>query len=68
MKHENGYIDLSQMQELKTAYKIICRIPLNQYYKECDYSFEEDKDGPYLDIDMEPFNLFVKDYKEGKFS
>lgn len=68
VKKDTVYIDLSQMQELESEYKIICQIPLSEYYKECDYSFEEDEDGPYLDIDMEPFNVFVKDYEEGKFS
>ena len=68
VKHENGYIDLSQMQELDTAYKIVCQIPLSQYYGEGDYSFEEDEDGPYLSIDMEPFEVFVKDYEEGKLN
>lgn len=68
VKHENGYIDLSQMQELDTAYKIVCQIPLSKYYREGDYSFEEDEDGPYLNIDMEPFEVFVKDYEEGKLN
>lgn len=67
VKYGNGYLDLSQMQELESSYKIICQIPLSQYYKEEEYSFEEDKDGPYLNIDMQPFNVFTQDYKEGKF-
>lgn len=68
VKHENGYIDLSEMGELAPAYKVICEIPFSRYYNENDYSFEEDEDGPYLSIDMEPFNAFVKDYEEGKFN
>ena len=68
VKYENRYLDLSQMQELENSYNIICQIPLSQYYKEGDYSFEEDKDGPYLNIDMQPFNVFIQDYKEGKFN
>lgn len=67
VKYGNGYLDLSQMQELESSYKIICQIPLIQYYKEEEYSFEEDKDGPYLNIDMQSFNVFTQDYKEGKF-
>ncbi len=67
VKYGNGYLDLSQMQELESSYKIICQIPLSQYYKEEEYSFEKDKDGPYLNIDMQPFNVFTQDYKEGKF-
>ncbi len=68
VKKDTAYIDLSQMKELESEYKIICQIPFSEYYKECDYSFEEDEDGPYLEIDMEPFNVFVKDYEGGKFS
>ena len=67
VKHAEGYIDLSEMKELESVYKIVCQIPFSQYYKECDYSFKEDEDGPYLNIDMEQFELFVKDYEEGKF-
>ena len=66
VKQDDGYIDLSQMQKLETSYKIVCQIPFSRYYKECDYSFEEDEDGPYLDIDMEPFELFTKEFEEGK--
>ena len=67
VKQEDGYIDLSQMQKLETTYNIVCQIPFSEYYKECDYSFKEDENGPYLDIDMEPFELFVREYEEGKF-
>lgn len=67
VKHEDGYLDLSQMGNLENCYKIVCQVPFSQYYNESDYSFEEDEDGPYLNIDMEPFNAFVKDYEEGKF-
>lgn len=66
VKQEDGYIDLSKMKKLETSYKITCQIPLSKYYKECDYSFEEDEDGPYLNIDMEPLEQFSKDYQEGK--
>lgn len=68
VKHETGYIDLSKMQKLEPEYQIVCQVPLKKYYKESDYSFEEDKDGPYFNIHMEPFKLFVKDYERGKFN
>ena len=68
VKHETGYWDLSIMERLDPVYTIICQIPMNKYYRESDYSFEEDEDGPYLSIDMEPFNDFVKDYQQGKLN
>jgi len=68
VKTEEGYIDLSQMQKLEPEYKIICQTPLSEYYKEGEYSFEEDEDGPYLEIDMEPLEVFGKDFEEGKFN
>lgn len=64
VKQEDGYIDLSQMQKLQSEFKIVCLIPFSKYYKEDDYSFEEDEDGPYLNIDMEPFDRFTKEYEE----
>ena len=67
VKQDDGYIDLSQMQKLETSYQIVCQIPFSKYYKECDYSFEEDETGPYLNIDMEPFNIFVNAFEEGKY-
>ena len=66
-KYENGYLDLSKMEELDSTFQIVCQIPINEYYKELEYSFEEDQNGPYLNIDMEPFNDFTKDYENGKF-
>lgn len=65
-KTENGYLDLSKMEKLDSAYQIICEIPINEYYRECDFSFEEDEEGPYLNIDVEPLRKFIKDYREGK--
>lgn len=67
VKQENGYIDLSQMQKLDSSYTIVYQIPFSRYYKECDYSFEEDEDGPYLNIDMKPFELFTKEYEDRTF-
>ena len=66
VKVNGEYIDLSQMKKLDSSYKIICQVPFSNYHMECDYSFEEDEDGPYLNIDMEPFELFVKNYENGK--
>lgn len=68
LKTEEGYIDLSVMKKLESEYKVVCLIPFKKYYGENDYSFNEDEDGPYLEIDMEPFEKFFKDYEEGKFN
>ena len=66
LKTEEGYIDLSVMRKLDSEYKVICLIPFKEYYGEDDYSFNEDENGPYLEIDMEPFEKFAKDFEEGK--
>lgn len=63
VKYEDGYLDLSQMQMLEVSYEIVYQIPFSKYYKESDYSFEEDENGPYLNIDMKPFELFTKEYE-----
>ena len=69
VKYEDEYIDLYEMQKLDSSHEIVCIVPFNQYYKENDYSFEEDEnDEPYFEMDMEIFDNFVKDYEEGKFN
>ena len=68
LKYGNIYIDISQMAEFDPEYEIKCLVPLAEYYSKEDYSFDEGEDGPYLSIDMEPFEEFVKDYSEGKFN
>lgn len=67
LKHEEGYIDLSEMKELGEEYEIKCIIPLADYYEETEYSFEENEDGIYLDIDNDPFISFVEDYVNGMY-
>jgi len=68
LKTKEGYVDLSKMENLESEYKVACLIPFKKYYGKNDYSFKEDENGPYLEIDMEPFKKFVKDYEEGKFN
>lgn len=67
LKDEESYIDLTDMTEVDTAKYDIFLYPIEGYYKEDDYSFEEDAEGKtYLNMDLGPFYKFVKDYKEGK--
>lgn len=68
LNKDNRYIELGRMIPLEPEYQIICQIPFKAYYKKEEYSFEEDEDGPYLSIDMKPFEKFVKDYQEGSFN
>lgn len=68
LKTKEGYIDLSKMENLESDYKVACLIPFKEYYGENDYSFKEDENGPYLEIDTEPLEEFFKDYEEGKFN
>jgi len=69
LKKDEYYIDLSIMTELDSKYKIKCLVEFNQYYSKGEYSFEEDEGGsPYLDLELEPFQKFWKDYEEGKFN
>lgn len=64
---DNVYYDLSIMKELDSEFKIIVKTPLSKYYPNADdFSFEEDEEGPYLNIDMKSFNHFVDDYVNGK--
>lgn len=67
LKHGEGYIDLSEMKELGAEYEIKLLIPLGDYYEKNEYSFEQDEEGPYLDIDATPFNSFVEDYESGMY-
>ena len=66
LKQDEGFVDLSRMEELDKEYKIICQISFSEYYGKYDYFFDEDENGPYLIIDMGPFEEFVKDYERGK--
>lgn len=68
LKHEEGYIDLSEMKELGEEYDIKCLVPLGDYYEKAEYSFEEDDEGIYLDIDTDPFDAFVEDYENGMYN
>lgn len=68
LKTEEGYIDLSVMKNLEPEYKVVCLIPFKEYYGENDYSFNEDEDGPYFEIDTDPLEKFFSDYEEGKFN
>lgn len=67
LKHGEGYIDLSEMKKLGAEYEIKLLIPLGDYYEKDEYSFEEDEEGLYLDIDATPFNSFVEDYESGMY-
>lgn len=69
LKDKECYIDLTDMTEIEAAKYEISLYPIGEYYKEDDYSFEEDAEGKtYLNMDLEPFNKFVKNYKEGKIN
>ena len=68
LKTDEGYIDLSVMKNLEPEYKVVCLIPFKEYYGENDYSFNEDEDGPYFEIDTDPLEKFFSDYEEGKFN
>lgn len=69
LKDADSYIDLTDMTEIEASQYEIFLYPIRGYYKEEDYSFEENSEGkPYLEIDLEPFKKFVKDYKEGKLN
>lgn len=67
LKHGEQYIDLSEMNEMDSRYKIRVIVPFKEYYSEDDYCFEEDEEGPYLSIEMDGFNKFVEDCEAGKF-
>ena len=69
LKDKECHIDLTDMTDIEAAKYEISLYPIREYYKEDAYSFEEDEEGkPYLQIDLEPFEKFVKDYKKGKFN
>ena len=68
LKTEEGYIDLSVMKNLEPKYKVVCLIPFKEYYGKNDYSFNEDEDGQYFEIDTDPLEKFFSDYEEGKFN
>lgn len=68
LKNGEHYIDVSVMEELNSEYKIKCLVSLDRYYNQGEYSFEEDEEGStYLNLDLDPFDKFIKDYQEGKF-
>lgn len=65
LKMKNGkYMDLSVMAELAQEFEIRCLTNFKEYYNEGDFSFEEDEEGPYLNIEMEPFDNFFNEWKE----
>jgi len=68
LKYGESYIDLSEMKELGKEYEIKCLVPMKEYYKEDEYSFEEDEGGIYINIEPYPFSCFATDYEEGKFN
>ena len=63
LKHGETYIDLVDMKEISEDMKVKELVKFEEYFSKEEYSFEEDEDGPYLDIERKNFEKFIENYK-----